>query len=85
MLEDAPEVPVSFLSSPERITVTALVVFFLLALWRGWLVPAWQYNEIVRERDALREASDKLLASYQEREAEERRWRAERERRLGDS
>lgn len=78
LIETIPADPVSWLITPERISIVGLLLLAIIAFYRGWVVTGVACDAIKRERDALRGASDALLKSYQDRENEERLWRRDR-------
>lgn len=77
-LDGTPDLPSSWLVNPDHITVAAMLVFLVLGLLKGWLVPGPMYEALRAERDQLRADAAAMLKAYQEREDEERQWRAEK-------
>ena len=68
-----PNIPTSWLTNPGSISAFVVVVFILMALWSGQLVTKREHENVVRERDELRKASDAYLLAAQERDREDRR------------
>jgi hypothetical protein len=85
ILDATGDLPGSWLLNPGGMTATGVLVFFLLALWKGWIHTDAEFQRMKAERDALREASDKYLEEFRGREREERKERAVRHTALGDS
>lgn len=54
------------LLSPERLTLVGILVAFIIAFIRGWIVPGWVYKERDEDAEHQRDLRDNLLAAFHE-------------------
>lgn len=86
MIADAlTDVLTKWIANPSGLTGGAALVLFVLGIMTGRIHTDAEFQRMKAERDALRASQDTYLEEYRNREREERRELAVRQRALGDS